>query len=556
MVVSGNYRDAGLAANAAVQGTHPVEDGASVFFGGTEFRLFGSEGLSGLAAGEALRLRPRSMSVTQDKVSFTLDDGTRLEFDTQFSEGSEALSIRAALGRTYSDLRLPFRPLRSSKVTEEKGKLLIVSSDSEYSFGASKVDSDKRLVSFSSKAPVVSYGIVPAIKAFSPGSFVVSAAANQQSYDRALQRWRDQAYVGWERAMAGSVDEDTVAAYIQESALRGNYRSAVATVPVSFLEGAQRSFRTSVYLGRLDLALRTLSSADRETLARLSREANEKSPDLLSEPGLVSFLAVRGSNTLLNDTAALARSIDPAVMTPLLAVGTLEAWRDWKLYRPGVDNPFDRLVDQAKFVLSSIIKRAGDTTVLAFPGGQGGTAFSLRLGMALEGYGSAASQSDWAGLGRSLILSVLSLADQGGSAPAAFQLSQDGTSVAPLGEGRLSAASLYRSIAPEGFASRSVRVSGDAMSGIWAWSAASDLTLSYTDGALDLAADFPIGETHYLLIRGVKSFTKIQLYGIDFRTDPRFERYDSSGWAYSASEQTLLVKMKHRSPTEHVKVFF
>jgi hypothetical protein len=73
---------------------------------------------------------------------------------------------------------------------------------------------------------------------------------------------------------------------------------------------------------------------------------------------------------------------------------------------------------------------------------------------------------------------------------------------------------------------------------------------------LDIAAEFPVGETHYLLIRGVRPFAKLQLYGIDFRTDPRFERYDSSGWAYSPSEQALLVKMKHKSPAEHIRIFF
>jgi hypothetical protein len=76
------------------------------------------------------------------------------------------------------------------------------------------------------------------------------------------------------------------------------------------------------------------------------------------------------------------------------------------------------------------------------------------------------------------------------------------------------------------------------------------------EGVLDVSVDFAAGETHYMMIRGLRPFTKIQLYGIDFRTDPRFERYDSSGWAYSASEQTLILKMKHKSPIEHVRIYF
>jgi len=68
--------------------------------------------------------------------------------------------------------------------------------------------------------------------------------------------------------------------------------------------------------------------------------------------------------------------------------------------------------------------------------------------------------------------------------------------------------------------------------------------------------NFPAGETHYMIIRGMRPFTKIQLYGMDFRTDPQFERYDSSGWSYIAEEQTLILKMKHKTQTEHIKVIY
>jgi hypothetical protein len=59
-----------------------------------------------------------------------------------------------------------------------------------------------------------------------------------------------------------------------------------------------------------------------------------------------------------------------------------------------------------------------------------------------------------------------------------------------------------------------------------------------------------------MIIRGIKAFTKIQLYNMDFRTDFQFERYDSSGWSYSTQEQTLIIKMKHRTAVEHIRVFY
>jgi hypothetical protein len=77
-----------------------------------------------------------------------------------------------------------------------------------------------------------------------------------------------------------------------------------------------------------------------------------------------------------------------------------------------------------------------------------------------------------------------------------------------------------------------------------------------TGDVLDIAVTFPVGETHYLIVRGIPPFTKVQLYGADYQTDPNFERSDSSGWSYSASERSLLLKVKHRDPVEHIRVFY
>jgi hypothetical protein len=59
-----------------------------------------------------------------------------------------------------------------------------------------------------------------------------------------------------------------------------------------------------------------------------------------------------------------------------------------------------------------------------------------------------------------------------------------------------------------------------------------------------------------MMIRGVRPFVRLQLYGINYPSDPQFERYDSSGWVYSPQEQTLLLKMKHRSAVERIRIFY
>ena len=44
------------------------------------------------------------------------------------------------------------------------------------------------------------------------------------------------------------------------------------------------------------------------------------------------------------------------------------------------------------------------------------------------------------------------------------------------------------------------------------------------------------------------------MYGIPFRSDARFEMYNSSGYTYNASSKILYVKMRHKSEYETIRL--
>jgi hypothetical protein len=239
-----------------------------------------------------------------------------------------------------------------------------------------------------------------------------------------------------------------------------------------------------------------------------------------------------------------------------LIPGILEGYTDWQLFRPNTENPFERLVDQACFTITENIILVQEERILAVTQGKANLEFNIRLGAALAAYGEYTDQEDWTGIGRSLVLSGLSFVDETGAAPLTLNISATGEITAVTGA-TLSAARIYRLLRLGEHSARAISL-GSAATGAWAWTAASGVTASFNqeNNVLDISVSFPGGETHYMLIRGIRSFTQIQLYNIPFRTDPQFERYDSSGWAYSPSEQTLMVKMKHRLPTEHILIYY
>ena len=91
----------------------------------------------------------------------------------------------------------------------------------------------------------------------------------------------------------------------------------------------------------------------------------------------------------------------------------------------------------------------------------------------------------------------------------------------------------------------------------WAWTSAQDIKIvKQEDSSVQFSVRFPQGQTHYMVIRGIKPFYRIQIYGLDFRTDPRFESYNSSGYRYNEKTETLYLKMRHKSEVENIVIWF
>jgi hypothetical protein len=571
--VSGQYRSPEEGGAGLNPNEHPVTGGVSVFFGGLEFRMKTGEGGDGFALidgkGARYPVVPELMTVLEDTANFLLPGGTELIFATQYADGKPGLRISGSFAGDISGAEIPFQLLRSSRIRESgDGQFAVITGGISYTFGRSAGGESREVLSLKAEGLPVFYGAVPEKKAFTPDDFILPQAFTRMAYQDYVTRWLDRNFSLWNRIIAGQNDEDMVIAYGGDAVKRGNYKAAVAAVSPAFLTGSGRTYESSVYLGGMNQALRSLTNGEREKTGRLSRQFDEKSPDFLRENHVFEFLAVRGFVNFIDNGVELIHSMDPANLTPELIPGVFEGCLDLKHYRPHGDNPFDRLIDQSCYIISEGARRfkeirrldtqesapsAGDW-VLVFQGAAADMEFNLRLGKALWMWAESSNRGEWAALGRSLVVSVLSLADGTGTTPVRLLLSGDGRITEDQGP-RISSARLYRVLNAGEYYPRAA-VIGSGVNGIWAWTAASAVTAAQENNILDISVSFPAGETHYMLIRGIRPFTKLQLYNIDYRTDPQFERYDSSGWVYSAQDQVLLLKMKHRNTVEHIQIFY
>jgi hypothetical protein len=558
-VVTGRYR---LPEEGESRPNEYLLDGkTSVFFGGLEFTMSGGEEDTAFRVvtqdGGRETVQPQGMTISGESALFALPGGGELNFSTHYTGGGPELRISGVFPEGITGAELPYKPLKNTGFKDSGDSQLVVSSDGvNYSFGRSPLDSGRRLLFLTADGPALSYRAVPEKRPFSPDDFVIPRAASRQSFNEALSRWLDQNFSVWNRTIKDENDEELTAAYAAEALGRGTYKAAVAAVPQAFLNGRQRTYISSVYLGRLGDALRSLTALDREKLGRLSRQINEKSLDFLKEPHVFEYLAVRGHANFIEEGAGIIRSVDPASLSLEHTTGILEGFVDWKTYRPDSENPFERLIDQACFVISEAVRMTpGGDRVFVFLGQHGEGEFNLRLGKALLDWAESSGNDSWAGAARSIILSVLSLGDSSGLVKAGFLLSGEGEITENPAPSGLTTARLYRILRSGEYRPKALPIAVPA-NNLWTWTAARTVSASLEDEVLDISVSFPAGETHYMIIRGVRPFVKIQLYNMDFRTDPQFERYDSSGWSYNAQEQALILKMRHRTTAEHVRIFY
>jgi hypothetical protein len=556
LLVSGQRRTLEEGEVVPYAGADPLMGETVVTFGGLEFRLAGENSAS-KGAGAALYLTDEAgnrytgvceyLVVEEDGLRFYMAGGADLFFSVA-EDGTELRIGGNFHDEMFTGLELPYRPLKSSRVRDAgTGQFAIIAEGRNYQFNRAGLD-NRQVLTLQKGGIPITYGVVGEEREFIPENYILAEARETGAYREALLHWVDRNYALWGQVVASRNDEDVVIAFGGEALSRGSYKSALAAVSQTFLSSSRRTYESSVFLGNMTTAQRGFIAEEAEYLARLSRGIDENFSDFLLEYHGLEYLAIRGHESLVEKGISLLRGYDPASLTLEQIPGLLEAVTG----QP--PREAEALTSQGCAILSRRLQQVASPAeshplILVVQDGRADTVWNLRLGKALADWGDAAGQRDWAAIGRSIVLSVLSLEDEAGLVPALLSPGE------PTGDqGPVSAARLYRLLMLGNYRPRAMAISPTS-AGMWAWTASPDISVAQEGAVMDIAVTFPVGESHYLLIRGVKPFYRLQFYDMDWRTDPQFERYDSSGWMYYTRDQILVLKVKHRATVEHIRLY-
>ena len=513
----------------------PIMGGIRLFYNGIEFNLRDDRGNSLMLNGE-IPVNPEFMILTENgdsqnqSASFILPDGTTLFFNSLNLARGPELQINAAFAGYTTEISIPVAARRSSIIRENE-QVGIMFGDARYFFSTPGHYIEDRRIVLSRTNTFTSFRYRSSQRFFDPLNYIIAGAEN---FENEITRWRDTSFSSWTQNIIHTTgtlqNEDDIIAYLAEATRRGNYTQAVNAIRPRFINTSAHSHRSSVFTGGMENALRTFLSSENEKTNLINRLVRERSPDLLREKHILDYVLSRGNDTLGNDIIEFFNTIDSNALAIEHIAGLLEFYADVNRWRP--NNLIDHLTDEILLIISDHLTRDIQSNIVYVTTQEGNNPlYNLRLGNALISWIGAQpadqSMNEWTAIGRSLVLSALASSNSG---------------------------SLYNTLRLNEHLPRAVRL----IDGHWVWTTSPSVTPSMINGNLNIAFSFPPTMSHHMIIRGVRPFTRLQIHGMDWRSDSQFETFDSSGWVYYPEYQILIVKLRHRANTtiEHIRIIY
>ena len=322
-------------------------------------------------------------------------------------------------------------------------------------------------------------------------------------------------------------------------ALQGKYQLAVNTLS-SYAKSSSRSYISTPYFNTLVASNKTLT----QNLATLDTEIKNslanQAMSIFSNDNFIEKSIIIQRDTLQSLLTAAKNTIEnqPDTITAKTAASILTAFNKLKKYNIKEAELIEPYLETLAGILETYasLDENGDLVIM---NGTKPLDFMERIkaGFALLETGNYKGNFVYQSAGRLLINSTIQQAEQ---------LTLD------------TLAELYPLFVPDNhFYPHIELLDVTDNNPVWAWTIAESMNYTKgTDGSVLIKATFTQNEVHHMIIRGIKKFSAIDIYGIAYRTDPRFETYNSSGYVFENDTESFLLKYRPRSYTEDIKLYY
>ena len=338
-------------------------------------------------------------------------------------------------------------------------------------------------------------------------------------------------------SFANTVTEQTVISYTAAMSSAGRYNEALNTVPVSFIKGTKRTYLSTPYFGNLAKLSQGLEVQMENYKSMISHAVQNSLCDVFTADRIAEYFLINEKSSEVMRILSIPASLTDNNFTVAQAAGILRVYSYLK--SAGSEN-----ADRLEPVLEPCVKKISDACKLdnnkirlTENDSNLSVVNAVTAGDAFIQYGKISGYANLEKCGYLIVNSYIS--------------DLTGLDLRTMCD-------IYPVIVHNNpYYPHFAKVTDLDGTTIWSWTIARDIKISQDENkTMFIDIDFPLGLTHYVIIVGINPFRRIQIYNMDFRTDPQFEIYNSSGYVYRSGMRGLLLKSRHKSQHEIIKLYY
>ena len=476
-----------------------------------------------------------------NELSYTLNftNDIKVTFNLESLDENASLSVLSEFPpkSDIESLAIPFNYSSNLKVQKSEDSNIVLNNKKDsWEIEASSLTNGK--FALNKNRHEGSYSIYQEDKTFTFSDVVDSPFADFALFNKNISNLKSNLISSFKaNTNDANISEQVIVSYLAAQAENGSYSQALDDIPSGFKKSSQRTYLSAPYLNTLSDMNEMLEKSIADYENTISNNVDVHNLDIYTIRNISNYMTVHSKpqviRKLLENTAV--KDLSDATLSQVS--GILHAYIDFVDLNPS----YAKILVP---VLPACIEKI--TQACSYENGkmtisENGTFLSVmqavEIGFAVMRYGLQIQDEILQKAGYVLVNSYL-------SENSSFDLR--------------TLANLYPIIAYDNWYYPHLQIiNSDGDNLMWAWTCARDISYEKeSDDIINITIDFPESLTHYVIIKGIPHFTTIYIYNMAFRTDPRFETYNSSGYVYKSSTNTLLLKSRHKSKKEVIRFDF
>lgn len=506
---------------------------------------------------------------SNEDARFTIhcSEGVSITFGYDKYGDIEVLSILGNMPDSILSVSIPWKILANARFEIKNKKSLILLSKKSFQFegdfgfnemGIIDTHIEQPYLKLTRENPHAQYTSYIESKEFSIQSIAAMSGSTENEYRQAKEEFSSLALNLTREAIAKrNYTEQTLVAYIAEMARRNMYVTAFEHAPASLLTRQNRTALSLSFYGNTIESYNEIIQEENTQRQILSRLISERSISVFEFENLIAYLVDRNSSVLIEDLNAVLAQNDLSKINLSQAIGIIEASLDYAEYFPNRENFFEKnietcfrkITDSFMIIDENLfgIITENDSSVLD-------TILNLRLSRVLLRFGT----ESWKTVGYKLYTSVCSLLGVDGSIAKKYTITaeRDSRGIIVNDEVIFNVAQIYPHIVENNWYP-SAKSLHKARHGMWLYTSAKEVqVLDSSQNRVHFSIEGIKDASEYFVMRNVSRLRSIIIYGLEYRSDRRFETYNSSGYVYNENTGTLYVKLKHKQDVEEIILLF